>query len=142
MRRRVVSSVVVAVGLTTAAVAIEQVIGPQSPPPVIRSIAGKDSFEFYCSSCHGRDGSGNGPAADRLRTKPPDLRLLALQNGGEFPRERILAFVTNGDVSISEHRPTDMPPWGAAFMGLERSEALVAIRIANIVQYVESLQAK
>jgi mono/diheme cytochrome c family protein len=31
----------------------------------------RDLFEFYCATCHGRDGKSNGPAAGALRG-PPD----------------------------------------------------------------------
>ena len=122
--------------------ATAQGIGPQNPPPVTRSLTGKDSYEFYCASCHGHDGAGQGQAVGRLKEKPPDLRLLARRNGGEFPRARVLAFVTSGDTSSSEHRSSDMPVWGRALEGVDRSDAIVKTRIANIVQYVESLQMK
>ena len=129
------------VAVVTAVVAIAQDVGPQAPPLVIRSIDGRDSFEFYCAPCHGRDGGGHGALVERLKTKPPDLRRLAQRNGGDFPRDRVLAFVTSGDPSTSEHR-SEMPPWGEAFAGLERSEILVTIRISNIVRYLESLQIR
>jgi mono/diheme cytochrome c family protein len=119
-----------------------QAIGPQNPPPITRSLTGRDSFEFYCSSCHGRDGSGHGPAADRLKVMPSDLRMLARRNGGVFPRDRVIAFVTSGDTTSSEHRSADMPEWGRALEDVDRSDTIVKTRIANIVQYVESLQMK
>ena len=139
MRRRF-AWLAAAVGLATTTVVVAQSVGPQNPPLIIRSLVGKDSFEFYCASCHGRDAAGHGPAADRLKTPPPALRLLARRNGGTFPRERVTSFVTNGDASAVEHRPNDMPAWGPAFGGLDRSDALVTIRITNLVQYLESLQ--
>ena len=142
MRRRSVRAVVVALGLGTAVATFAQRVGPQNPPLIITSLAGKDSYELFCASCHGRDGDGRGLSADRLKTRPPDLRLLARRNGGEFPKDRVLAFVTNGDSSTTEHRSSDMLAWGPAFAGLERSEALVKVRIANIVQYVQTLQVK
>jgi mono/diheme cytochrome c family protein len=133
---------VVAMAFLSVIGATAQGIGPQNPPPITRSLTGGDSFEFYCTSCHGRDGGGQGPAVDRLKVKPPDLRLLARRNGGEFPRDRVIAFVTKGDTSSSEHRSSEMPEWGRALEGVDRSEAIVTTRIANIVRYVESLQVK
>ena len=46
----------------------------QSPPPLmLDSIAGRDSFEFYCASCHGTGGKGDGPIASALKVPPTDL---------------------------------------------------------------------
>ena len=36
--------------------------------------AGHRSFELRCASCHGRDGSGQGPAATGLAEPPRDFR--------------------------------------------------------------------
>lgn len=35
---------------------------------------GKRLYRQYCASCHGVDGSGEGPAAGSLRAKPRDFR--------------------------------------------------------------------
>ena len=121
--------------------AFAQTIGPQNPPPIITSIVGRDSFAFYCASCHGRDGSGGGPAAAALKTPPPDLRLLANRDAGVFPRRRVLDYVTNGG-DVAAHGSSEMPIWGRAFKGLDRSDTLVTLRIKNIVDYLESIQVK
>ena len=55
------------------------------------SLVGKESFEAYCSSCHGTDGRGNGPVAGSLRNIPADFTALANRNGNSFPRERVTA---------------------------------------------------
>src|SRR5262249_1975855 len=115
---------------------------PPTPPLIIKSLDGKDSFEFYCGGCHGRDARGHGPMADRLKATPPDLTVLQRRNGGTFPRDRVVEYVTNGDAVARAHGTSEMLPWGEAFRGLERSAARVDIRIANIVAYVQSLQAK
>jgi mono/diheme cytochrome c family protein len=114
-------------------------VGPQLPPLVTHSLAGKDSFEFYCASCHGRDGAGSGPMAARLKTPPPDLRFLARKYDGSFDRERVRRFIAVGEHG-PEHRATEMLAWGPVLQGLERSDTLVAIRIANIVDYIASIQ--
>jgi mono/diheme cytochrome c family protein len=140
MSRVLLGTLLLVGAVVTTNVGIAQNVGPTNPPLIIRSVDGKDSFEFYCAGCHGRDGRGDGPVADRLKTKPPDLRLLAQRNGGEFPRDRVLEFVTHGDPDSREHAPADMPAWGAAFEGLDRSHVLVKSRIENIVRYLESIQ--
>jgi mono/diheme cytochrome c family protein len=126
-----------------AVAASAQTTGPQIPPLAIRSVAGRDLFEFYCATCHGRDGKGRGPAAAALKIPPPDLTRLAVRNGGTFPRQRVEAFVTNGgSVLTPPHGSSDMPVWGPVFRSLDPSDTMVKIRIANVVEYIGSIQAK
>jgi mono/diheme cytochrome c family protein len=115
---------------------------PKKPPLVIESMAGKDLFLFYCGSCHGSDGKGQGPVAGALKSPPADLTQIAMRNGGEFPRTRITAFVSKGDTQVAAHGPPDMPVWGPIFGGLDPSEARTRIRIENLVAYIESLQER
>lgn len=142
-RRASVVSAVVILALGGALSTLAQTTGPQNPPLVIRSLAGRDLFEFYCSACHGRDGKGNGPVADALKVPPPDLTLLARRNGGAFPRPRVESYVTNdGAARGPAHGTAEMPVWGPIFRGLDPSDTLVKVRIANVVTYLESIQAK
>jgi hypothetical protein len=81
--------------------------------------------------------------ASALKVPPRDLTHLARANGGAFPRERVEMFVTHGrDASALAHGTAEMPVWGPVFLGLDRSETLVRVRIANVVDYVGSLQVK
>ena len=59
---------------------------------------GAGPVEFYCATCHGRDGKGNGPVAAALKVVPPDLTRLARDNGGAFPRKRVEMFMTMRNV--------------------------------------------
>ena len=59
--------------------------GQSTPPLMLDSIAGRDSFEFYCASCHGTRGKGDGPIASALKVAPSDLTSLARRNRGAFP---------------------------------------------------------
>ena len=143
MRTYLTSVVALFLAGGAALVAVAQTTGPRNPPLVIRSLAGHDLFAFYCATCHGRKGTGDGPVAAALKSPPPDLTLLARSNGGTFPRQRVEAFVTNaGDVLTPAHGSSDMPVWGPIFRGLDRSDALVKVRIANVVTYIESIQVK
>jgi mono/diheme cytochrome c family protein len=120
-----------------------QTTGPKNPPLVIASMYGRDLFEFYCASCHGRDGKGGGPAAAALKAPPADLTALARQNGGTFPRARVEAFVTgNEDQPAPAHGSRAMPVWGPIFKGLDPHDTANKRRIANIVDYIESLQTR
>src|SRR3954451_22691026 len=113
------------------------------PPLTIRSLAGGDLFQFYCASCHGRDATGHGPVAAALKRPPPDLTQLARNHGGVFPRERVEAVVTDGgDRPARAHGTSEMPVWGPIFRGLDPSDPLVKVRIANVVGYIESIQLK
>jgi mono/diheme cytochrome c family protein len=123
--------------------AAEQNSVPGHPPLIIRSLAGRDLFEFYCASCHGRDATGHGPVAAALKRPPPDLTRLARDHGRIFPRERVEVFITNGgEVHAAAHGTSEMPVWGPIFRGLDPSDAVVKVRIANVVNYLESIQVK
>jgi mono/diheme cytochrome c family protein len=138
------------VALVTAAVvgallshAGAQTTGPRNPDLVIRSTAGRDNFQFYCASCHGRDGKGAGHVASALKTPPADLTALTQRNHGVFPADRVEG-VLKGDVKlpVTAHGASDMPVWGPIFSGLDSREAVNAERIENLLKYIESIQAK
>ena len=86
---------------------------------MIKSVAGQDLFEFYCASCHGRDGKGTGRVAPALKMPPPDLTTLAQKNRGTFPAAR-LESVLKGEERLSTpaHGGSD-GPWGPFFEGLD-----------------------
>jgi mono/diheme cytochrome c family protein len=120
-----------------------QTTGVKNPPLVISSMYGQDLFELYCASCHGRDGKGHGPSADALKVRPADLTTIAKRNGGTFPKSRVEAFVTVGEVRATPaHGSAEMPVWGPIFRALDPNDTANKIRLANIVGYVESLQVK
>ena len=112
---------------------------PQKPPQIlIDSLAGRDSYQLYCSPCHGRTGQGDGPVAAALKTRPSDLTRLTERNGG-YPADRIRATVTGTGAVQPAHGSSDMPVWGPLFGAFE-SDARVRERIANLVTYIETLQ--
>jgi mono/diheme cytochrome c family protein len=113
-----------------------------TPTLVHPSLRGRDIFDFYCASCHGLTGTGNGPVAAALTIPPADLTKLARTNGGTFPRARVEAFVTHGGPDVAAHGSPEMPTWGPIFRALEPSDKLATIRIQNVVAYIESLQGK
>ena len=112
----------------------------EPPRLIIESMTGEDSFNFYCATCHGRDGRGTGPVATALKTQPSDLTALARRNRGMFPRSDVISFVIGTARPLPSHGPGDMPVWGPIFRALENSDPLVKVRIENIVDYIESLQ--
>ena len=116
-----------------------QSTGQPAPRVLIDSLAGRDSFELYCASCHGGAGRGDGPVAPALRTTPADLTTLMQRNGGAFPRARVQDFITGTGRTLAAHGTTDMPVWGPMFRTFE-SDARARERLRNLVTYIESLQ--
>jgi mono/diheme cytochrome c family protein len=114
----------------------------KSPAPYTNPTSGKDMYIAYCASCHGQDGMGNGPAAPALKTRPTNLTLLAVKNGGKFPDSHI-AEVIKGDSLTAAHGNKEMPVWGPVFLSLGRHDtAQVQMRIHNLTNYLESIQQK
>lgn len=105
--------------------------------PITRADSGPEMYQVYCASCHGTAGKGDGPAAIALRTEPPDLTALSKKYQGTFPRSDFEQWVTGQHVIVA-HGNSEMPVWGRVFtlMGQE------ALRVHNLADYVESLQAK
>jgi mono/diheme cytochrome c family protein len=114
-------------------------VSGERPPLIIKSTIGSELYKFYCSSCHGHDARGR-DASSAQGPGAPDLTMLARRNGGVFPHDRVLTIITHGADSPTSHGGTGMPVWGAIFRALEPTEALVDIRVANLVQYLQSLQ--
>jgi mono/diheme cytochrome c family protein len=114
-----------------------------SPAPlVIPSMSGGDLFRFYCASCHGAEGKGDGPVAPALTRRPPDLTTIARRNGGRFPTDRIEGFVTGNRQPTLAHGSADMPVWGPIFKALDPQDRMNRIRIENVVAFIESIQSK
>jgi mono/diheme cytochrome c family protein len=131
----------VALLMTGATASANQVVDI-SPTLVLPSMSGRDIFRYYCASCHGRDGRGNGPIASQLKSQPANLTALATNNRGQFPRERVRAFVTHGRADAPSHGTPDMPVWGPIFQVLDPSDPIARMRIDNVVAYLESIQSK
>jgi len=106
------------------------------------SNSGKEMFNSYCAVCHGKDGKGDGPAASAMKTSPTDLTALAKKEGGKYPAAHVAA-VIRGQATLASHGSQDMPVWGQLFSSISQGhEAQVQQRTANLVKYVETLQAK
>jgi mono/diheme cytochrome c family protein len=93
---------------------------------------GRMEYVSNCGSCHGRSGQGDGPVAEDLRTRPPDLTLLAKNNGGVFPAV-VLHQIIDGRSTLRAHGNYEMPVWGGS---ISRE------RILAIIDYLRSSQVK
>lgn len=99
-------------------------------------------YKQLCAACHGNDLKGGGPGPAPFNDVPPDLTTLARRHGGKFPDEYVIKVLRNG-VVVPAHEPPEMPTWDADFKaGYGLSEPQVALRIANLTNYIKSLQAK
>lgn len=125
--------------LAAATPGLAQNRAPATPQILIDSLAGRDSFDRYCASCHDASGRGNGPVAAALRTRPADLTTLAQRSGGAFPRDEVRAVVAGTGQVLAAHGTSEMPVWGPVFASLE-SDARARERIDNLLAYVETLQ--
>jgi mono/diheme cytochrome c family protein len=131
-------------------IAIAQQAAPAQNAPAVKHVPikntpsndGKDMYDNYCAVCHGKDGKGAGPAAAAMKTSPTDLTALAKNNRGKYPAPHIAA-VIRGQAATSSHGSQDMPVWGPLFSSISQGhEAQVQQRITNLVNYLETLQAK
>ena len=135
------AAVGVALLLTTAGAAAQhESLSPQGPALVPQSLVGSTSFDLYCASCHGRDGTGNGPAASALRIRPADLTAIARRHNGTFPREQVRAYIDGKNRAPAAHGSSDMPVWGPMLRALDPSDARVNVRLDNLVAFIESIQ--
>jgi mono/diheme cytochrome c family protein len=125
--------------LTTAS---QQTTAQRKPTLIIESLAGHDTYAFYCATCHGPRGKGDGPTAAALEIRPPDLTQLARRNGGTFPRMDVEDFVTGAGRPVPAHGSGDMPVWGPIFRSLDPSDVRTRVRITNLVEYLDSIQTK
>jgi mono/diheme cytochrome c family protein len=142
-----ISLAVILVAVTTFAVAQQ---APAQTAPTVKHVpitntpsnSGKEMFNSYCAVCHGKDGKGNGPAASAMKTPPTDLTLLAKKSDGKYPAAHVAA-VIRGQATTPSHGSQDMPVWGPLFSSISQGhDAQVQQRTANLVTYIESLQAK
>ncbi len=105
---------------------------------------GRALFNDNCAVCHGRKADGNGPLAPKLEVWPANLSELALNNGGVFPADDVLAKVHG--YSNSDHF-ADMPEFGSVFDGPEvmwttadGARIPTTQNLIELVIYLESLQ--
>jgi mono/diheme cytochrome c family protein len=112
---------------------------------------GKNEYDAACAVCHGRSGKGDGPMKSRLISPVPDLTVLAKNNNGVFPFDRIQKIIDGREEMLS-HGTREMPIWGFDF-NLKTSiyfkenppyntEYTVRSRILALTEYLYRLQAK
>jgi len=102
--------------------------------------AGRGAYLSYCASCHGNAGTGDGPVAESLKAKPPDLTRLT-DATGEFEEARVWTSI-DGTHAASAHGSREMPVWGKALakQGRRRGEGWAQVEIWTLIEYLKSIQ--
>ena len=103
--------------------------------------AGARLFFNHCAACHGDQGEGGGPVAASMRVTVPNLRTLAMRNGGTFPADAVADYVDGRELMVA-HGDRQMPIWGDVFKGSDNgaSERTVRRRIQAVVDFIAQLQ--
>ena len=105
--------------------------------------SGQEMYSTYCAACHGVKATGNGPAAEALKTPPPNLTILSQTNGGVFPADRVRTVLQFG-VMTSAHGSAEMPVWGDLLRTLHstspNTSMVVNQRILNLTNYIRQIQ--
>ncbi len=149
MRKSAVSTglTVLCVVLSATIVAAQEV---ETVPLKLEQVLTTDGDVLYgelCAVCHGADAKGGGPAAEAMAMAVPDLTALAAVSGGDYPAERVEKAITSEWQTVA-HGSREMPMWGAAFSevrpnwGQAPGKEFARLRIRNLVDYIESLQAQ
>jgi hypothetical protein len=123
----------------TSYCAQQRPVGNHISPPYTPAESGKKMFNAYCASCHGVKGTGNGPAAALLKTRPTDLTQLAKRNSGVFPSAWVARVIKKG--TTPAHGSSEMP---VLEPGLNRvsghDEGGMLLRIHNLVSHIGTMQ--
>jgi len=131
-------------GIGTSAAQTQQAPTTVKKVPVqpTQAMAGKDLFREYCAVCHGTAGKGDGPAAAALKTAPADLTQISKNDGGKFPELKVQHIINGEADQPVAHGSKEMPVWGNIFRHMGANPDLAAVRVYNLVKYIEGIQAK
>ena len=106
---------------------------------------GREYFASYCAACHGQDATGNGPMAEIVAIRTPDLTGLSARNGGTFPVAEVAAQI-DGRNPVLAHGG-QMPLFGDFFDGedvilqLPSGQPMATSRpVADLLAYLASIQ--
>ncbi|MGJ8621524.1 MAG: c-type cytochrome [Yoonia sp.] len=115
-------------------------------PDVQEDVAqGQALYAYYCATCHGSDGTGNGPMSPSLVVAPTNLTTLSRRNNGVFPITRAVMRIDGRDPLVSHG--SMMPVYGDFFAGTDvmtKTEAgqplLTSQPIVDLLGYLQSIQ--
>lgn len=102
-------------------------------------------YAAFCATCHGISAEGNGPTAELMTIRTPDLTRLAAANGGEFPVARIVGRIDGRDPLVAHGSP--MPIFGAFFEGddtaikTQAGQPILTSRpVVDLVEWLRAIQ--
>lgn len=111
---------------------------------------GQREYRNSCAVCHGTGGKGDGSYGYIIEKRMPDLTMLAKNNGGIFPLERVYETI-DGSATVKAHGTKEMPIWGDRYR-MQAAEyyidvpyddrAFVRTRILALIEYLSTLQVK
>ena len=131
--------------LPTCSLIVVLLCGYTTPVWSAETDQGGQLYMQYCSSCHGKDGRGNGSVSQYLKIKVPDLTKLAKKNKGIYPLDDVMATI-DGRRSVRAHGDRDMPVWGEQFKKeVEKQkypELTMLLKAKVIAEHVGTLQKK
>lgn len=112
-------------------------------------IDGPAEYRSACAICHGTTGQGNGPSASTLKTPSTNLALLAKNNGGTFPADKVYQSIM-GPTLPHAHGTLQKPVWGRSLLlhskglseyrGPALSDDEMRARLKPLVDYIATLQ--
>jgi mono/diheme cytochrome c family protein len=111
---------------------------------------GEREYQSNCVACHGVTGKGDGPVAQVLKVRVPDLTEMSKKNGGVFPFARMYESI-DGRQQYQAHGTRDMPIWGYTYKTGSapeyddysyNAECFVRSRILALIDYLHRLQVK
>ena len=108
-----------------------------------KAIQAKPDFLAYCASCHGDEGRGDGPFTKMFGVHPIDLRLLSLNNDGEFPYQYVRTII-DGREDVRTHGTRTMPVWfNELWSSMDTAGTRQTLeRIDNLTEYIASIQLR
>jgi mono/diheme cytochrome c family protein len=104
---------------------------------------GAEDFATYCSGCHGADGTGNGPDAAGLATRPANLTTILARNGGTFPMTRVMAQIWGYAQENGRVMPRFAPLLDSNLVFFDSGDGIetpTPLRLVQLGEYVKSIQ--
>jgi cytochrome c5 len=95
-------------------------------------LSGAQLFQQFCASCHGREAHGDGPAAQAMKVKVPDLTRISARNSGKFPASLVQETIDGRKLKPS-HGSADMPVWGWEFYGFAGDDGARRKRVDDMI---------
>ena len=132
MTSRILSAVAVAATLTAPAALAQD------------ADVGRGLYMQYCATCHGADGTGQGPLTELMTVDVPDLTTLSAGNEGTFPMLDVIHII-DGRTGLRAHGGP-MPVYGQVFdPGAEGPMSFGSVletrgRILSLALYLEAIQ--